>query len=96
MAPLILDGHDRPVSASLADAHLLDQAGGAVHLAHHPQHVAHVDVDRARLDRVVDVIGGHGVVGGVEDEPDELALPVERYSRLNCDALASASGSGNG
>ena len=60
------------------EPHLLEEVIGAVEQVHHPEHVARVDVDRARGRAVEHDVGREALLVAVEREADELALVVER------------------
>src|SRR3569623_1804067 len=57
---------------------LLDELGGAVEQVQRPDHVARVDLDRARRLAVEHGVGSEAFLVAVEREADELALVVER------------------
>src|ERR1039457_1826223 len=69
--------HLRP-RMSVGDRHLLKQIDGAVHLGHVPQHVPAVYMNRAGGCRIEQEVGGHGLVGAIEQKAHQLALSVKR------------------
>src|SRR5579871_6056876 len=59
------------------DPHLLEQVDCVINLGHDPEHIPHINVDRARLFLVEQIVGRHGVERAIEEKADELAPAVE-------------------